>query len=211
MMVDAWRLLRDYFYDRNMHGADWAAVRTKYGPWIDRVRSREELSDVFQEMTGELSALHHFVYGGDLRDGTDKIAIATLGADLVRDEAAGGWRVSAIPASDPDEPTMRSPLSEPTVRVEVGDVIRAIDGTPTLSVAHPSMLLRNKAQRQTLLSVMAKGGSVARDVIARPLSARAASRIPCASRCLPSRGCEWVPAATPPRRRPPPPSTSRRS
>lgn len=173
MMVDAWRLLRDYFYDRNMHGADWATVRTKYEPWIDRVRSREELSDVFQEMTGELSALHHFVYGGDLRDGTDKIAIATLGADLVRDEAAGGWRVSAIPASDPDEPTMRSPLTEPTVRVEVGDVVLAIDGTPTLSVAHPSMLLRNKAQRQTLLSVMAKGGSVAHDVIARPLSARA--------------------------------------
>ncbi len=170
MMVDSWRLLRDYFYDRDMHGADWKAVRAKYEPWVARVRSREELNDVFQEMTGELSALHHFVRGGDLRDGTDRVAIATLGADLARDQAAGGWRVTSIPTSDPDEPTVRSPLSAPTVRIGVGDVIRAIDGVPTLSAPHPSALLRNKAGRQVLLSVLAKGATDAHDVIVRPLS-----------------------------------------
>ena len=29
--LDAWRLHRDYFYDPNMHGVDWAAMREKYG------------------------------------------------------------------------------------------------------------------------------------------------------------------------------------
>ena len=171
IMVDSWRMLRDYFYDRDMHGADWKAVRAKYEPWIARVRSREELNDVFQEMTGELSALHHFVRGGDLREGNDRVAIASLGADLARDEAAGGWRVTAIPTSDPDEPTMRSPLAAPTARIAVGDVIRAIDGVPTLSVPHPAVLLRNKAGRQVLLRVVAKGAADARDAIVRPLSA----------------------------------------
>lgn len=173
MMVDAWRLLRDYFYDRKMHGVLWKETLAKYQPWVDRVRSREELSDIFQEMTGELSALHHFVRGGDLREGTDKVSIATLGADLERDEAAGGWRVTAIPVSDPDEPTVRSPLAAPTVKVGVGDVIRSIDGASTLSVPHPSVLLRNKAGRQTLLSVVAKGASEAHDVIVRPLTSQA--------------------------------------
>lgn len=188
MMVDAWRLLRDYFYDRGMHGTDWPAVRAKYTPWVDRVRSREELSDVFQEMTGELSALHHFVRGGDLREGNDRVTVATLGADLERDVERGGWRVTAIPASDPDEPTMRSPLSAPTARVAVGDVIRAIDGTSTLSVPHPSVLLRNKAGRQTLLTILPAGDvakatdaadatettrETTRDVIVRPMSAQA--------------------------------------
>jgi tricorn protease len=173
ILVDSWRLLRDYFYDRNMHGADWKAVRAKYEPWIDRVRSREELNDVFQEMTGELSALHHFVRGGDLREGADRVAIATLGADLARDDAAGGWRVSAIPAGDPDEPSMRSPLTAPGVKVGVGDVIRTIDGVSTLSVANPSMLLRNKAGRQVLLGVLAKGATDPHDVIVKPLSADA--------------------------------------
>jgi tricorn protease len=172
MMVDAWRLLRDHFYDRGMHGADWPAVRAKYEPWIARVRSREELSDVFQEMTGELSALHHFVSRGDLREGPDRITVASLSADIERDEAAGGWRVTFVPQTDPDAPTIRSPLSAPTVGVGVGDVIRAIDGVATLSVPHPSVLLRTKAGRQTLLSVLPKGATEPRDVIVVPVTSR---------------------------------------
>jgi len=37
MFVEAWRLERDYFYDRNMHGVDWRAMLNKYLPLIDRV------------------------------------------------------------------------------------------------------------------------------------------------------------------------------
>jgi tricorn protease len=177
MFVDAWRLLRDYFYDRKMHGVIWRNVLTKYQPWTARVRSREELSDVFQEMTGELSALHHFVNGGDLRDGSDRVAIATLGAQLEPAPAQGGWRVTDIPESDPDEPTVRSPLNAPTVRMKVGDIILAIDGTPTLSVPHPSVLLRNKAGRQTLLSVRSTEGGDLRNVIVKPLSSSADSAL----------------------------------
>src|SRR5204863_6618981 len=28
---DAWRFERDYFYDPNMHGVDWKAMRERYG------------------------------------------------------------------------------------------------------------------------------------------------------------------------------------
>ena len=28
---EAWRINRDYFYDPNMHGADWKGAKTKYG------------------------------------------------------------------------------------------------------------------------------------------------------------------------------------
>ncbi len=173
MTIDAWRMLRDYFYDRNMHGVQWRAVLDKYLPWVERVRSREELSDLLSEMTGELSALHHFVNGGDLRRGNDRIMTATLGAELIRDDAAGGWRVVSIPVSDSDEVGVgvRSPLDEPTVNGKVGDVIRAIDGVSTLSVQSPSVLLRSKAGRQTLLSVLSKGAEQPHDVIVRPLSA----------------------------------------
>lgn len=171
MAIDGWRLLRDHFYDRNMHGVDWRAVLDARLPWVDRVRSREELSNVLEEITSELAALHHFVAGGDLRRGRDRIELGSLGADLARDEAAGGWRVTAIPRFDPDEPDARPPLAAPGVEVGVGDVILAIDGVPTLSVAHPSALLRRKAGRQTLLRVRPVGGE-ARDVIVLPTSVR---------------------------------------
>src|SRR5207302_9995948 len=40
MFVEAWRLERDYFYDRDTHGIDWKAMRSKYRPLVDRVHSR---------------------------------------------------------------------------------------------------------------------------------------------------------------------------
>ncbi len=90
MFVDSWRLMRDYFYDRNMHGVDWAAMREKYLPLVDRVTTRAELNDAIAQMVGELSTLHIFVRGGDARGGPDRVTVAALGGILDRDEAGGG-------------------------------------------------------------------------------------------------------------------------
>ena len=65
IFLDAWRLERDFFYDRNMHGVDWPAMRDRYLPLVDRVADRDELNDVIAQLVGELSALHTFVQGGD--------------------------------------------------------------------------------------------------------------------------------------------------
>ncbi len=69
MFVDAWRQQRDGFYDRGMHGVDWPAMRARYEPLLARVTDRAELGDLIAQMVGELSALHMFVRGGDLRQG----------------------------------------------------------------------------------------------------------------------------------------------
>ncbi len=90
MFTEAWRLERDYFYDRGMHGLDWPTIRTKYLPLVDRVTDRAELSDILAQMVSELSALHIFVRGGDMRPGTDNVWPAALGGTLTRDDKAGG-------------------------------------------------------------------------------------------------------------------------
>jgi tricorn protease len=169
MFVEAWRLERDYFYDRNMHGVDWPAMRDKYLPLVARVTDRGELSDLLAQMVGELSALHIFVYGGEQRKGADDVVPATLGAVLIRDETAGGARVEHVYRADPDRPDRLSPLARPGVDVGDGDVVTAINGVATLSVPDPAALLRNQADKQVLLHVKAKGGAV-RDVIAMPLT-----------------------------------------
>ncbi|HJQ97826.1 MAG TPA: S41 family peptidase, partial [Candidatus Polarisedimenticolaceae bacterium] len=169
MFDEAWRLERDYFYDTSMHGVDWPAMREKFRPLVERVTTRAELSDVFAQMIGELSALHMYVSGGDVRRDPQTIEGASLGARFVRDPSAGGLRVEHIYRTDPDQPDQISPLSRPGVRVVEGDVIQAIDGVPVLSVADASALLRNKAGRQVLLSVKPKGGA-AKDVIAVPIT-----------------------------------------
>jgi len=171
MFIEAWRLERDYFYDRAMHGLDWPAIRDKYLPLVSRVTDRDELSDLLGQMVSELSALHIFVGGGDLRQGDERVDPGSLGATLARNEAAGGFTVSHIYRSDPDFPQQLSPLARTGVNVAEGDVIAAINGVPTLSTTDPASLLRDQSGKQVLLQVVSKGGA-RRDVVVVPMSVR---------------------------------------
>jgi tricorn protease len=169
MMTEAWRLLRDYFYDTNMHGVDWPAMRAKYLPLVNRVRDRAELSDLIADMVGELSALHIFVTGGDFREGSDQIQPAALGAVLTRDEKQGGSRIMHIYRSDPNFPEKLSPLAKPGLNIHEGDIIQSINGVAVLSEPDPAVLLRNQEGRQTLLSIKAPAEAKAREVIVTPI------------------------------------------
>lgn len=170
IFTESWRMLRDYFYDRGMHQVDWPALRQKYLPLVDRVSDRTELSDVIAEMVAELSTLHIFVRYGDERDGSDQINPAALGARFARDEAAGGWRVERIYQSDPNYPNSLAPLRRPEVNLQVGDLITAINGRPTLAEPQLELLLRNQAGRQILLEVKTGGTNVARPVVVKPIT-----------------------------------------
>jgi tricorn protease len=171
LFMDSWRLERDYFYDRNMHGVNWQQVRDRYLPLVDRVSDREELNDVIAQMVSELSALHIFVFGGDERKPSDQVDIATLGAMLQRDEKAGGFLVSHIYLHDPDLPNEAPPFARPDSLVKEGEVILSIDGEDALSVPDERVLLRGKAGRKVLLKVKSASGQT-RDVLATPISAK---------------------------------------
>jgi tricorn protease len=168
MFVDAWRLERDYFYDPGMHGVDWEGVRDKYLALVDRVTTRAELSDLIGRAVGELAALHTSVRGGDHRQGTDQLDVASLGARLQRDAAAGGYRIEHIYLSDPEYPDEISPLAESGLGIENGDVILAVNGVDTLSVGHIGELLRNQEKRQVRLRIEPAAGGESRDVIVVP-------------------------------------------
>jgi tricorn protease len=176
MFLDAWRLERDYFYDRNMHGVDWLKVRDRYLPLVDRVADREELNNVLEQMVGELSALHIFVVGGDERKPADQIDLASLGAVLRRDEKAGGDVVQHIYAYDRDLPNLAPPLAKPDSLVKEGEVILSIDGEDVLNAPDERALLRGKAGRKVLLNVKNAAGQT-REVLATPVSARDDGRL----------------------------------
>lgn len=171
IFVDAWRLQRDGFYDRGMHGVDWDAARRRYEPLVNRVTDRAELSDLIGQMVGELSALHMFVRGGDLTSG-EPVAMASLGATLERDAGRGGYRITRIFRGDPDLPSERGPLSDAHADVREGDVITAIDGVSVLPAADIQLLLRDAVGREVRLRVVAGDTGVVRDVTVRPISMR---------------------------------------
>ena len=169
MFTDAWRMERDYFYDPGMHGVDWDGVYQKYLPLVERITTRDELSDLIGRLVGELSALHTSVRGGDLRKGDDQVRVASLGARFARDASAGGYRIEYIYQADPDYPNERSPLDHPELDLNVGDVIVSVNGVATLSVTALGELLRNEAGKQVRLSLKTLSGT-SRDVIVIPTS-----------------------------------------
>ncbi len=176
LFIDAWRLERDYFYDRNMHGVDWPAMRDRYLPLVDRVASRDELNLVIAQMVGELSVLHTFVVGGDARKPADQVDIASLGARLRRDEKAGGFVVEHIYAHDPDLPNQAPPFARPESLIREGEVIVSINGEDLLGVTDERVLLRGKAGAQVLLRVKSTSGAM-RDVLVVPIRERDEARL----------------------------------
>jgi tricorn protease len=176
MFVDAWRMERDYFYDPDMHGVDWRGVRDKYLPLVDRVTTRDELSDLIGLAVGELSALHTAVREGDLRRGTEDIKVPTLGARLLLDRKAGGYRIDHIYRSDPDYPEERSPLADPQLGISVGDVITMVNGIDVLTSGHPNALLRNQDKQQVLLRLKSKATGKMRDAVVYPSTNEASLR-----------------------------------
>jgi tricorn protease len=170
MFVDAWRMERDYFYDRNLHSVDYQGLLERHQPFVDRVSDRAELNDLLAHLVGELSALHTFVRGGDLRQPADNVSPGSLGARLVRDEAKGGYRIDHIYRSDPEYPDNLSPLGKPMSAVREGEIITAVNGVPALGVADPALLLRNTAGQQVLLEISPAAGGAARREIVVPMT-----------------------------------------
>lgn len=169
MFLDAWRLERDYFYDRNMNGVNWTRMRDRYMPLVDRVADRAELNDVLAQMVGELSALHIFVRGGDARKPSDHVDLASFGAILRRDEKAGGFVVEHIYLHDPDLPNEAPPFARQESLVHEGEVVLSIDGESCLQVQDERELLRGKAGRHVLLQIKSPQGQV-REVLVAPVS-----------------------------------------
>ena len=56
---EAWRINRDYFYDPDMHGVDWPAMKAKYAAFLPDVATRGDLNRVIQWMCSELAVGHH--------------------------------------------------------------------------------------------------------------------------------------------------------
>ncbi|HEY4335140.1 MAG TPA: PDZ domain-containing protein [Puia sp.] len=124
---EAWRVNRDYFYDPNMHGVDWAAVKKKYAAFLPDLSCRDDLNTVIMWMGSELAIGHHRITdGGDHPFVARFINGGLLGADY---EIAGGrWRIRKIYGGLNWNPSLRSPLTEPGVNAKVGDYVLAVNG-----------------------------------------------------------------------------------
>ncbi len=123
---EAWRINRDYFYDPNMHGANWAAMKTKYEALLPDVAVRADLNRLLMWMSSELVVGHHRVGGGDTLSDTETVPGGLLGADYRIEN--GRYRFAKVFGGLNWNPDLRSPLTEPGVDVKAGEYLLAVEG-----------------------------------------------------------------------------------
>ncbi len=122
---DVWRLERDFFYDKNMHGVNWNKMKEQYGKLIDNAVTRWDVNFIIGELISELNASHTYRGGGDT-DEADSRNVGYLGIDW--EIANGAYRIKKIINGAVWDNEVRSPLSMPGLKVKEGDYILEVNG-----------------------------------------------------------------------------------
>ncbi|MCC6772115.1 MAG: PD40 domain-containing protein [Gemmatimonadaceae bacterium] len=152
MFDETWHYERDYFYDPDMHGNDWNAVRARYRPLVAHVRHRADLNYVLDMVNGELSVGQSFVFGGDMPD-VDSARVGVLGADLAIENGRG--RIGRLYTFESWNPGLAAPLDQPGLRVKTGDYLLGVNGVELTANDDPYRLLDGTRGRQTVLQLNA--------------------------------------------------------
>ncbi len=153
IFTDAWRFERDYFYDPNMHGVDWEAVKEKYGKLLNDVVTRSGLNFVIGELIGEISSSHTYRSGGDLQRGKRENT-GLLGINWTLNN--GAFQIKKIIHGASWDDNVRSPLAEPGLKVKVGDYILAVNDIPLNTKKEPYSAFQGLAGKTIKLTVNSK-------------------------------------------------------
>jgi tricorn protease len=161
----AWRLLRDNFFDPSFNGVDWTAARAAVEPYIAAARTPDEMRRIASLMIGELNASHMGIAGPAAAGGGGGVGHLGLDFDRAEYESSGRLKIAAVIPLGP------SALGS---GIKAGDYLIAVDGEPLGARVNLDARLDNKINRRTVLRVAtAASGADARDVAVRPVSTAA--------------------------------------
>jgi len=119
---EAWRVMKNRFYDANMHGVNWASAKDRYESLLGNIADNDQLHDVVMEMIGELNASHTGISGGGTLPGETPVERVTTrhpGFELATD-ASGYYKVASI--------YRHGPADHEYVKLSPGNFILALDG-----------------------------------------------------------------------------------
>ena len=173
---DVWRQERDYFYEPAMNGVNWERVREKYAVLLPYVADRYDLNYIISDMIGELGNSHTYVGGGDFPD-LHPVNVGVLGVDFGVDTTHGLYFFKKIYPGESWDPSVRSPLTAPGVKVKQGDYLLAVNGKPLKVPENPYKLFVNTAEQDVTLTVNDKPTTEgAWDIMVKPLRSELALR-----------------------------------
>ncbi|MFY8035780.1 MAG: PDZ domain-containing protein, partial [Cyclobacteriaceae bacterium] len=116
---EAWRTIRDGFYDPQFHGKNWNALHDKYKELCVIASTNEDFRDMFNYLLGELNS-SHMALTTPAQAETQRDATGMLGVELVP-QNDGMKVIRVIP---------NSPADKATSKLAVNDVITSVNNLP---------------------------------------------------------------------------------
>ena len=150
MYHEVWRLERDFLYAPNFHGLDLKEAERVYAPFLEGIASREDLNQLFREMTGNLVLGHTFI-GGGAEPKQESVSVGLLGADYRL--AGGRYQFARILSGENWNPKLQAPLTQPGVNVRAGEFLLAVNGQDLRGDDDVYRLFQGTAGKQTVLTV----------------------------------------------------------
>ncbi|MCI0486742.1 MAG: PDZ domain-containing protein, partial [Blastocatellia bacterium] len=127
---EAWRIMRDYFYDPDHHGQNLTELERHYGEYLASVTRRSDLNSLMNMALGHISVSHLRVGGGDAPPPAGPPSrIGLIGADYQIDR--GRYRVTRVLRSghyNTSNSLLNAPLDQPGMNVKEGEYLIAVDG-----------------------------------------------------------------------------------
>ncbi|MBI1342715.1 MAG: PDZ domain-containing protein [Terrimonas sp.] len=152
---EAWRTLRDGFYDPHFHGQDWGHLHDKYKDRCIYASTSEDFRDMFNLMLGELNSSHQGFIAAS-RVSTQKVTTGYIGAELFPEK--NGMRVNrVIPGT---------PADKEFSKLYAGEIITNVNENKVSGSNNFYEYLEGKVNEKVVLKVIGKDGRE-REVVLR--------------------------------------------
>jgi tricorn protease len=115
---EGWRIMKNRFYDAEMHGVNWLSMKSAYEPLLEYLMDTEELHAVMMMMIGHLNASHTGVSGGESDAGPSTGQTRHPGFTLATDPS-GYFRVGHVYKGGPADFTF--------MKIRPGDYVIALN------------------------------------------------------------------------------------
>ncbi len=155
----AWRQAKVKFYNPNLHGVDWAAMRAAYAQHLPEIDNSRDFAELLSEILGELNASHTGGRYRPRRTGGDQTA--SLGLLYDPQWAGDGLKIAEV--------LRGGPCDKEELKIAAGHTVTAVNGSALSAGANPWPVFNRLAGKLTRLTLRDAGGG-SYDAVVRPIA-----------------------------------------
>jgi len=160
MFDEAWRLIRDHFYDASFNGSDWLNIRDKFRPVVTDIQNQPDFHEVISLMLGDLNASHLGCGGGGGGNNTGYLGVTFDQSELASN---GRFKITKILQDGPIH-LAKEPMN-------VGEYILSINGDTLNGTKNLYELMQRSTGKRLTLKVNDKPEMEgAREVHVKPVN-----------------------------------------